>query len=284
MSWFAMPEWPGLEARRAVHAATPTTGGGRIESMRISLQPSLPPDAAENAEAPEPVEAKVEVWLPPGYDTTEESYPVVYVLNPEARAEGEWLATLDRVVGATVEPLIVVFPQMPRVPGLRGALAGQVVPRIDERFRTRTDRASRALVGMGFRAFGATVTGFGAPDLFGVLGLQSVFLTEGGMEEDLLDAVGDQTAETTPMRIYLEWGRWDLVSPHEEMDFRASSRWAWEVLRERGYAPIGGEVWDSTDFASWANRTGVMLEALFPMPGRGSAEPRSLSLWRTGAP
>jgi hypothetical protein len=62
------------------------------------------------------------------------------------------------------------------------------------------------------------------------------------------------------------------------MDMRASSRWAWDLLSDKGWQPIGGEVWDSTDFASWSNRTDVLLEALFPMPGSTD----TLAAWQTG--
>ena len=82
--------------------------------------------------------------------------------------------------------------------------------------------------------------------------------------------------------MYLEWGRWDLWSPHEEFSFRESSREVWDLLRGRGWEPMGGEVWDSSDFASWANRTDVLLESLFPIDG-GEASPR-LALWSTGSP
>jgi len=93
----------------------------------------------------------------------------------------------------------------------------------------------------------------------------------------LREAVGATDAATLPLTIYLEWGRWDLVSPHEEMNMRQSSHWAWEFFREKGWQPIGGEVWDSTDFASWRNRTAALLESLFPLDS--SADP--LALWRT---
>ena len=83
-----------------------------------------------------------------------------------------------------------------------------------------------------------------------------------------------------PLRIYLEWGRWDLISPHENMNMRAWAREAWNLLRDRGWEPVGGEVWDSTDWASWRNRTGVMLGTLFPMEG---VEP-DLAAWQTDAP
>jgi len=221
----------------------------------------------------------VAVWLPPGYDEGEASYPVLYVMHPEARTRGRWPETLDRVVGRSVEPVIVAFLDFPRAPGLRGSLAGQVVPAIDGRYRTRPERRSRALVGMGFPGFTATVLAFRHSELFGSLGLQSPFLLTGGMQDGLREALGEQTAATAPLEIYFEWGRWDLHSPHEEMDFRDTARWVWELLRERGYAPTGGEVWDSTDFASWAHRTDLLLEALFPLGDGAGAE---LGGWLTG--
>lgn len=272
MSWFAMPEWPGLEIERPEVDA-----GGRLEEIEITVERT----AAEGEEPLEPVQVTLALWLPPGYDGGDRSYPVVYVLHPDALERGRWTGALDRVVGRSVEPLIVAFPDFPDVPGLRGSLAGQVVPEIDRRYRTRADRASRALVGMGFPGYTAAQLVFRHPDAFGALGLQSIFLTEGYMERGLRETIGEHTAETTPLRIYMEWGRWDLVSPHEQMDFRYASRWTWDLLRELGYEPLGGEVWDSTDFGSWANRTEVLLEALFPLGGE--VDPRS-SAWFTGSP
>ena len=55
-----------------------------------------------------------------------------------------------------------------------------------------------------------------------------------------------------------------------------------DLLRERGYDPIGGEVWDSTDFGSWRNRTDVLLESLFPMDAATATVP--VARWSTGAP
>lgn len=271
MSWFAMPEWPGLSAEKNEPQAK-----GRVETVELTVQPSAP----EGEEAPDAIPFPAHVWLPPGYEDGDTSYPVIYVINAEARDEGDWPATLDRVVGDSVEPLIVVFPDLPRAPGLRGSLAGQVVPQVDERFRTRTDRESRAVVGMGFPGYTAALVGFHGSDTFGAIGIQSIFFLEGGMKEGIRGAVGEKDPESTPMRIYLEWGRWDLISPHEEMDFRSSSKWAWGFLKEKGYQPIGGEVWDSTDFASWRNRTGLLLQALFPKEDAQDG----LSRWQTESP
>jgi outer membrane protein assembly factor BamB len=276
MSWFAMPEWPGLVAPADV-AEVPLRG--RVETIEIALQPPVG-EAGEDGgegEAPEAVSVPVHVWLPPGYDEGEARYPVVYLHNTAAREAGDWPATLDRVVGRTVEPLIAVFHDAPRMRGFGDLFAGQIVPAIDERYRTVAHRDARANVGMGWPAFSASLMTFGHGDTFGRLGIQSLYLLEDPMSM-LLEAMGDADAASLPMRIYLEWGRWDLVSPHEEMNMRRTSQWAWEVFNERGWAPTGGEVWDSTDFASWRNRTDVLLEALFPLD-----EPSDrLAVWQTG--
>lgn len=272
MSWFAMPEWPG----RGIEAVA-RQAAGRLEDVEITVERTAP----EGEEELEPAQVPVRLWLPPGYDDGRDRYPVVYVFYLDALDRGGWAETLDRVVGRSVEPLIVAFVELPGGPGLRGSLAGQVVPEIDRRYRTRADRSSRALVGMGFAGYSAAIVAFRHADVFGALGLQSIFLTEGYMERGLRETIGEQTVETTPLRIYMEWGRWDLFSPHEQMDFRYASRWTWNLFRELGYAPLGGEVWDSTDFASWRNRTDVLLRTLFPLDE--GADPRS-SGWFTGSP
>jgi hypothetical protein len=269
VSWFAMPEWPG-RTRDATGAPAPR---GRLEKVEVALTPP-----GEDAEA---VTATVQVWLPPGYEDTDLRYPVVFVHDEHARELGRWVETLDRVVGRSVEPLIVAFVEPPRMRGYIPAFAAELAPAIDARFRTRGDREGRANVGMGFWSHDAAIATFENPDRFGRLGLQSHFAVD-EMISGLLEAMGDTRASSVPLRIYLEWGRWDLWSPHEEFSFRESSREVWDLLRGRGWEPMGGEVWDSSDFASWANRTDVLLESLFPIDG-GEASPR-LALWSTGSP
>ena len=191
------------------------------------------------------------------------------------------METLDRVVGRTVEPLIVAFVDPPRMPGFLAAFAAELVPAIDTRFRTRSDREARANIGMGFWSHDAAVATFQNTEGFGRLGLQSHYAID-GMFAELLKAAGDANASSAPLQIYLEWGRWDLWSPHEEFSFRESSREMWDILRERDFEPMGGEVWDSSDFASWSSRTDVLLESLFPLEGEGVSP--GFAVWSTGQP
>jgi hypothetical protein len=265
-----MPEWPGLAT------TDPGTPGarGRVEVVEVPLTPE--------GEDAKPVPATTRVWLPPGYDDGDERYPVIFVHEENAPELGGWIETLDRVVGRTVEPVIVAFVQPPRMRGYIPAFGKELVPAIDARFRTRADRDSRANVGMGFWSHDAAIVTFRDPEGFGRLGLQSHFAIT-GMITELTEAMGDADATSVPLAVYLEWGRWDLTSPHEEFGFRASSREVWDLLVRRGWRPMGGEVWDASDVGSWRNRTDVLLESLFPLERGGGPSPR-FSAWSTGSP
>lgn len=255
MSWFAMPDWPGN-----LLPASPARG--TLERFAVAVPR---PEGQEG----EPFQVGLTVWLPPGYDAAAaKRYPVVYVLDRNAFEAGNWRDTLDRVVGRTVQPLIVAFVAAPRMPAFDEAFVGAVLPEVEKRFLVNQKAEARALVSMGFGSQGALMLTLEHPTLFGNVGLQSYYAVEsmmGEVEEALAKA------EKGGPRIYLEWGRWDLRSPHEEMDMKASAEWLDRHLRSKGLAVLGGEVFDSTDFASWRNRTDVVLEALFPLAGAPSA-------------
>ncbi len=271
MSWFAMPEWPG-------HGAAPSPARGRLETVKVEVPQPGAEDDAEDGEPAETVAVTLNVWLPPGYESSGERYPVVYVHHPGAREAGRWVETLDRVHGRTVAPLIAVFVDRPRMRGFAEAFVDTVVPAVDARYRTRAERDGRANVGMGFSSVAAAALTFAHGDTFGRLAVQSFYAID-AQQQRVLDALGDTTAAERPLRVYFEWGKWDLVSPHEAMDMRRSSRWFDALLRQRGWQPIGGEVADSTDFASWRNRTDLLLEALFPIDGE--TPPVGLARWLT---
>ena len=274
MSWFAMPEWPGLNLAQLDFADKPASKG-RVDFFDLVLQPTAP----EGSEPPEPSSVSIPVWVPPGYDETDDRYPAVYVTNSTAREIGNWPQALDKIAGRTATPIIAVFLELRGVGGQDEILPQQIVPAIDKNYRTIADREHRGLIGMGWPGLGAMLTAFEYSDLFGVIGVQSFFALDEQMAM-LNGVIGDRDASTLPLQIYLEWGRWDLISPHEEMNFRTSSRKVWDLLREKGWEPMGGEVWDSTDWGSWHNRTDVMLETLFPLAGTES----NLAAWQTAAP
>ena len=266
---------------------------GRLETFEVTAPKPPPPgpppsadeDKADNDEnnepapPPEMITLSFPVWLPPGYDSSEDRYPVVYMHHPRARQAGGWVAALDRVVGRTVEPLIVVFLEtQPRK--FSEIFLGSVVPAIDARYRTRADRDSRANVGMGFEANGAIRATFSASDTFGRLGSR---------------ATTGSTCRWTPVgrdrrvdggrrgaQDLLRMGQMGPAQPPRGDEHAHGVAGALRVPARARLEPMGGEVADSTDFASWSNRTGLLLEALFPLDGK--TPPASLARWVTANP
>ncbi len=128
------------------------------------------------------------VYLPPGYDADpERRYPVVYVLHGMGGSDRDFFERgglarqLDTLIAAGEVPaLIAVGPDgdsgywvnhldRPTRKGRRFGdyVALDLVAEVDARFRTRPDRAHRALAGVSMGGFGAVSLALTHPDRFG---------------------------------------------------------------------------------------------------------------------
>src|SRR5579863_7373683 len=111
-----------------------------------------------------------EVYLPQGYDTGSERYPVLYVLHglPSTASAYTSLGFVERALDSVGRPAIVVIPQgaragesdpeyVDRGPGDRwGTAIASELPRVvDARFRTIRSRIGRALIGISAGGYGA---------------------------------------------------------------------------------------------------------------------------------
>lgn len=249
MSWFGMPQW-----RMPEHLREPTGKRGRVETQEL------------DAGGPGGTHT-IEVYLPPGYDDGDTRYPVLFVHGGEAaRREGQFIESLDNLIGRSVRPLIAVL--------LRGGSMGQpqyaevfgktLIPFVDGKYRTIAKPEARANFGAGFSAFDATLCTFKNPGTVGKLALQSLF-----MFEFLRAGLGPlPPASELPLAVHLEWGRYDLHNPHEAWDIRRSDEEFVRELRDKGYTVSGGEVIDGTGWPAWRNRTDVILQTLFPLDSK----------------
>jgi outer membrane protein assembly factor BamB/enterochelin esterase-like enzyme len=213
------------------------------------------------------------VYLPAGYEVGTQRLPAAYVLGgDQARTLGAVPRSLDNLIGRSVEPLIAVFvgridwgsqsPGDDEAGDAEAALvANEMVPFVDARYRTVAEAACRAAVAAGFDGWSAAYAAFRHPEVFGALGIQSLFMLETG-EDQLKKRI--RTAGEQPLRLYLEWGRYDLRATREAWDNRQMNRRFDAFLRERGYRPAGGEVADGFGWASWRVRTDRLFETLFP--------------------
>lgn len=112
---------------------------------------------------------KIQVYTPPGY-SAEKKFPVLYLLHGIGGDETEWQrfskvdALIDNLIaGKKAEPMIVVMPNgraqkddradagmaaAPAFAVFERDLLDDVIPAIDARFSTQTNREGRALAGL----------------------------------------------------------------------------------------------------------------------------------------
>jgi enterochelin esterase-like enzyme len=260
---------------------------GRVEASSLAMPGWREPDHLAEGPGPkgrlEPLElsstmrggtkATLHVYLPAGYDQSDRRYPTAYVLDgDEARVDGLMPRTLDRLIPGRVAPVIVVFlgriewQQPPEGPpqafqAIRDLFLKDVVPLVDGRFRTIRERAGRAAVGADFSGLIAAWAAFANPDMFGGVGLQSLYLVD--TPDEIIRSIVRGAAEW-PMRVYHDWGRYGHDATREGSGILEANRRFHEFLRAKGYAPAGGEALDGFGWASWRNRTDRLFEALFP--------------------
>lgn len=207
---------------------------------------------------------RLRIYLPPNYDRFEMRYPVLYLLHPWGMDESYWTDVMgfhtvtERLMHAgTVPPFVMVMPQgdksyfinaadphghyEPIVDGnpdfFAGALEGcgdygdyfleEVIPYVDERYSTRTDRAGRVIAGISMGGAGAAALAFTHPDRFGGVGIHSPALFAphrfgppwifGLNDPDALAArdpirLAARLRQATAPRIYLDCGVDDEVA------------------------------------------------------------------------
>ena len=261
ISWLAMPHWRSPEHLEAA----PEGSRGRIASHELE-SPILEEAAADAPPGGTPPEPRIglEVYLPHGYARGDSRFPVAYIHGGKApRERGQVPNSLDNLIGKSVEPVIVVFVDIPgRGPQTAQAFVKEVVPFIDETYRTIDSPIARANIGTSGSGVAALVNTLQNPDLFGKVATQSVGLITifENMIYPLLDDLGDQ-----PPVVYMDWGTYDMFNPHENWDIPQANRKLAAAFADKGIEVAGGEVHQGAGWSNWRNRTGDIFEALFPI-------------------
>lgn len=239
-----MPEW---ELPRHLREPDPAVRG-RLETRVVSSRVLG--------------EVVFEVYLPTGYATSDERYPVVYYHGQTPRELSAVPRTLDNLIAdGELPPVIAVFSEerLPATPTYTFFWARELVPMIDATYRTIAARRGRVGVGGDLGAVHAAFVAFERPDMTSGLGLHSVAWLDSDWEafEPLLAAAAE-----APPRIYLDWGSYSMHNPEEGWDLRSDSAGFWSKLERLGFTVTGGEAPDGDGWASWRNRADVMLRTL----------------------
>ncbi len=133
------------------------------------------------------------LYLPPSYDTSERTYPVVFFLHGANENERRWSTRgrtdimLDRMVEAgEIGEFIVAIPfgansfYTNSISGERweDMITDEFVPMIESTTRAEGTRAGRALSGISMGGYGALKLAFKHPDLFGSVSAHSAMLID----------------------------------------------------------------------------------------------------------
>lgn len=125
------------------------------------------------------------VWLPPGYENSRDRYPVLYFLhgaggNENSDAGGVAALLRGLIREKKISPVICVFPNGALRSGYRDhpdhrimvetMIVKELVPLIDETYRTIPTRENRAIFGFSMGGGGAVRYAVKYPDLFAAAG------------------------------------------------------------------------------------------------------------------
>jgi predicted esterase len=130
-------------------------------------------------------EKTIYVFLPPGYNSAKEHYPVIYYLHGYGADSTEFLSFEDSLFKAMEEkkstPFILVavncntslggsfYINSPYTGRWEDHIVKELVTLIDRRYRTLNTASSRGIMGFSMGGFGAINLGLSHPDVFGAV-------------------------------------------------------------------------------------------------------------------
>jgi enterochelin esterase family protein len=165
------------------------------------------------------------VYTPPGYErNTRNRYPVLYLFHGAGDNEATWTALgrahliVDNLLAqGRAKPLLIVMPDGHAAPAsppggpregrsrniqaFEQDLLQDVIPFIQENYRVRPDRESRAIVGLSMGGGQSLTIGLNHPELFGWVGGFSAAIFD--PENSVATALSDPTR--TNQRLRLLW-------------------------------------------------------------------------------
>ena len=213
----------------------------------------------------------VHVYLPVGYADSGMKYPVLFVNYGRGAMDFQAIpTTLDNLIAdKKIQPIIAIFVEAPnsfreyaRTQKDQHAqmYAEELVPMIDGKYRTIAKPESRVIMGGDEGGYAAYYSVFKNPDVFRNAAAQSGHLMPNAGGTELRELIAG--SEGISMKLYHDWGIYDL-------NYNQTLRWTDmnsdfnRFLKEKGYDVAGGEFSEGFGWASWRNRTDLILETFF---------------------
>lgn len=146
-------------------------------------------------------ERKFAVYLPPDYETSTRSYPVLYLLHGYTDNQTGWVQfgevqyIADKAINeGKATPMIIIMPDADTgLPGYTNAISGdwhyedfffeELMPHVEERFRIKKKKQFRAVAGLSMGGGGSFLYALHRPDLFSSAAPLSAWMGPKSFEE-----------------------------------------------------------------------------------------------------
>ncbi len=139
--------------------------------------------------------APISVILPAGYSGSPARFPVLYLLHGLWGHYDDWAEKTNVLAYANGLPLIIVMPEgangwytnaVNQGPRWEDYIVQEVIPYVDEHFRTLQDVRSRGIAGLSMGGYGALKLALKHPDMFSFAGSLSGALEVPGLSDAAL--------------------------------------------------------------------------------------------------
>ncbi|MBC6947083.1 T9SS C-terminal target domain-containing protein [candidate division KSB1 bacterium] len=213
----------------------------------------------------------IRVYTPPDYAASSERYPVVlfhdgleFISLAQANNVIDYLISQNRIA-----PIIAVFvPPVNRreeyATNLQHAftafIATEVMPWVDQRYRTRTDPASRAVLGSSDGGNISLWLGYAHPEIFG-----NIAALSSNVENNI--STGFQNSPKLNLKFYLDMGTYDIAVLLTRMNNFLP------ILQAKGYVYQYLEFHEGHSWGNWRAHIDNALEMFFPGSAVGVNEP-----------
>jgi len=251
---------------------------------------------------------RMHVYTPPGYESNQNRYPVLYLLHGAGDVDGSWSSVgragfiVDNLIAAKkARPMIVVMPAG-HVNGAGAALGGavpdaarsgnpgigagpdpfaadfmtDVMPYVEKNYRVIPDRASRAIAGLSMGGNQTLNIAIPHLDKFAYIGVFSSGVISGGRGATAADATpfGEAWEKRHGAALDSASAKRGLrllwFSTGRDDGLITTTRGTVELLRKHGFNPVFIESEGAHTWLNWRNYLAEFAPQLF-----AASEPRS---------
>ena len=209
----------------------------------------------------------IQVYLPPGYNSTSTLYPSLYIHDgPDYINLGSMANILDNLIEAKkIQPLICVYVppgsdrageyRTSKITQFTNLMIKELVPRIDSAYRTDARAEKRGTMGSSDGGHIALYMAVNYSDTFVLVGGQSSTITD-------LFRTPIQSGPKVPVKFYLDVGTYDIVN--SSFVFLTLNRDFRDLLISKGYDVTYAEYHEGHSWGNWRAHIDDILKTLYP--------------------